>query len=69
MDMTYILFVIIFLLQKVNMVACEVAAGPKRCSPGVARHRGARLSLVIGYWSLVITHDFDVKENRLSGSG
>ena len=29
------------------MVACKVAAGPRRCSPGVARHRGARLSLVM----------------------
>ena len=33
--------------MKVMMVACKVTRGPRSCSPRVARHRGARLSLII----------------------
>ena len=33
--------------MKVMIFACKVTRGPRSCSPRVARHRGARLSLII----------------------
>ena len=33
--------------MKVMIFACKVTRGPRSCTPRVARHRGARLSLII----------------------